>query len=158
DASLFNGNTSSWVEMVSTNLLGGCMVTREVVRDMQRRGQWGHIFNAVGLSGHRIPDAAAGGTFFAATKHALRCVTEGLRQEARAAGVPLRVSGISPGLVQTEFFETRAFGDKEKARAATNGIAPLDPADVARALLWALAAPDHMEVNDIVIRPTQQLI
>jgi hypothetical protein len=51
-----------------------------------------------------------------------------------------------------------AFGDKDKARAATAGIAPLDAADVARALLWALAVPDHVEVNDIVIRPVQQVI
>lgn len=50
-------------------------------QDMQQRGSWGHIINMVGLSGHRIPDAAAGGTFFAATKFAVRALTEGLRQE-----------------------------------------------------------------------------
>ena len=88
----------------------------------------------------------------------MRAVTEGLRQEARAAGVPLRVTGISPGLVATEFFAVRAFGDEAKARAATAGIEPLQPADVARAILWALAAPAHAEVNDVVVRPTQQLL
>jgi len=87
DASLFDGNTASWVEMVSTNILGNAMATRMAVQDMRRRGSWGHVINMVGLSGHRIPDAAAGGTFFAATKFAVRAITEGLRQEARAAQV-----------------------------------------------------------------------
>lgn len=149
---------SGRLEMVSTNLLGNCMATRMAVQDMRRRGQWGHIINLVGLSGHRIPDAPAGGTFFAATKHAVRAVTEGLRQEARGAGVPLRVTGISPGLVETEFFTVRAFGDASAAAAVTNSMRCLDPADVANAVLWALSAPAHMEVNDIIIRPTQQMI
>jgi NAD(P)-dependent dehydrogenase (short-subunit alcohol dehydrogenase family) len=70
--------------MVSTNILGNAMATRMAVQDMRRRNTWGHIINMVGLSGHRIPDAPAGGTFFAATKFAVRAITEGLRQEARA--------------------------------------------------------------------------
>jgi hypothetical protein len=225
--------------MASTNLLGTCMLCREAARDMRRRGEWGHVFNMVGLSGHRIPDAAAGGSFFAATKFGVRAVTDGLRQEAsrrgrggegcvarllhwgeardvwgglgagrlwpvrpaplgplrarrpghvaprppapppppppppppgppppppppppaRAAGVPLRVSGVSPGLVDTEFFSVRAFGDPGAAAAAFKGVArPLAPADVAGAIVWALAAPAHVEVNDVVIRPTEQVI
>eukprot|EP00775_Hariotina_reticulata_P003582 gene3582-3848_t len=158
DASLFDGNTSSWVEMVSTNILGNAMATRMAVQDMRRRGSWGHVINMVGLSGHRIPDAAAGGTFFAATKFAVRAITDGLRQEARAAKVPLRVSGISPGLVETEFFTVRAFGDPDAAKAVTSTMKCLQPSDVANAVLWCLAMPPHMEVNDIVIRPTQQMI
>jgi NADP-dependent 3-hydroxy acid dehydrogenase YdfG len=70
--------------MVSTNILGNAMATRMAVQDMRRRNTWGHIINMVGLSGHRIPDGPAGGTFFAATKFAVRAITEGLRQEARA--------------------------------------------------------------------------
>jgi hypothetical protein len=200
---------------------------------------------AVGLSGHRIPDAAAGGTFFAATKFAVKALTEGLRQEvrcsgwvfsgfkvkdslqaqslrhvlqwrasgfcsgelqadiwcvlvalnlgeemwpntpdisvlcipntpdvgaciaaaaacctvqARSKGLPLRVSGISPGLVETNFFTVRAFGDEEAARQVVSSMTCLQPSDVADAVLWCLSAPSHMEVNDIVIRPTEQLI
>jgi NADP-dependent 3-hydroxy acid dehydrogenase YdfG len=72
--------------------------------------------------------------------------------------VPLRVSGISPGLVETEFFTVRAFGDPDAAKAVINTIKCLQPSDVANAVLWCLAMPSHMEVNDIVIRPTQQVI
>lgn len=81
------------------------------------------------------------------------------RPQARANGVPLRVSGISPGLVDTEFFEVRAFGDAAAAAAAKRQISKcLEPADVARAVLGCLSAPAHVEVNDVVIRPTEQLI
>lgn len=48
---------------------------------MSRRGQYGHIINISSMSGHRVPNAASGGSFYAATKHALRALTEGLRQE-----------------------------------------------------------------------------
>lgn len=78
--------------------------------------------------------------------------------QARSKGLPLRVSGISPGLVETEFFTVRAFGDKEAARAVVSSMQCLQPSDVADAVLWVLSAPQHMEVDDVVIRPTQQLI
>ncbi len=50
---------------------------------MKRRGQYGHIINISSMSGHRVPNGASGGAFYAATKHALRALTEGLRQEVR---------------------------------------------------------------------------
>lgn len=94
------------------------------------------------------PDVAAG-TAAAATC----CVVQ-----ARSKGLPLRVSGISPGLVETNFFTVRAFGDEEAARKVVSSMTCLQPSDVADAVLWCLSAPSHMEVNDIVIRPTEQLI
>ncbi|GIL48537.1 hypothetical protein Vafri_5038, partial [Volvox africanus] len=158
DASLFDGNIGSWVEMLSTNVLGTCMMTRAVIQDMKRRGSYGHIVNMIGLSGHRIPDGPQGGGFYAATKAAVKTITEGLRQEARGARLPLRVSGISPGIVETEFFAVRAFGDDEATRKATSAFKCLQPADVADAVMWCLSCPNHVEVNDIVLRPTEQLI
>ncbi|PNW78908.1 hypothetical protein CHLRE_09g394102v5 [Chlamydomonas reinhardtii] len=158
DASLFEGNIGSWVEMLSTNVLGTCMMTRAVVQDMKRRSSYGHIINMIGLSGHRIPDGPQGGGFYCATKSAVKTITEGLRQEARGAKLPLRVSGISPGVVETEFFAVRAFGDADATRKATSAFKCLQPVDVADAVMWCLSCPDHMEVNDIVVRPTEQLI
>lgn len=111
-----------------------------------------------GLSGHRIPDGPQGGGFFAATKSAVRVITEGLRQEARGAKLTLRVSGISPGLVETDFFVNRAFGDAAAAKAVTSQFACLQPDDIAQAVVWCLSAPPHVEVDDIIVRPTEQLI
>jgi NADP-dependent 3-hydroxy acid dehydrogenase YdfG len=78
--------------------------------------------------------------------------------QARAKKLPLRVSAISPGLVETDFFTTRAFGDAVAAAAATSAMQCLQPSDIAAAILWCLAAPAHMEINDVIIRPTQQAI
>ncbi|KAK9798951.1 hypothetical protein WJX73_008977 [Symbiochloris irregularis] len=99
NAALCSGSTASWVEMVSTNVLGLCMATREAVQDMKRRGEYGHIINVSSMAGHRIANAAQGGAFYSATKHAVKCLTEGLRQEARAGKLPLRVTELSPGQV-----------------------------------------------------------
>ena len=59
------------------------------IQDMTRREQYGHIINISSMSGHRVPNAASGGAFYAATKHALRALTEGLRQEVRMLGPAL---------------------------------------------------------------------
>ena len=53
------------------------------LQDMKARGKYGHIINISSMSGHRVPNGASGGSFYAATKHALRAMTEGLRQEVR---------------------------------------------------------------------------
>ncbi|KAK9809154.1 hypothetical protein WJX72_010332 [[Myrmecia] bisecta] len=157
NAALFDGSTASWVEMISTNVLGVCMCTREAIQDMKRRGTYGHIINVSSLSGHRVAHGASGGAFYAATKHALKALTEGLRQEARGHKVDLRVSSISPGMVETEFNVVSSFGNEDVAKKKYEQFKCLEAADIAQAVLWCLASPDHMEVNDILIRPTAQV-
>lgn len=78
--------------------------------------------------------------------------------QARAQDVPLRVTCISPGIVETEFHEVSSFGDQDagKSRYAALGMKPLLAHDIASAVVWCLTAPDHMDVNDIMIRPTAQ--
>jgi NADP-dependent 3-hydroxy acid dehydrogenase YdfG len=108
-------------------------------------------------AGHRIPVGIGGGGFYSATKHALRALTEGLRQEARANGVPLRVSMVSPGVVHTEFFSVMSNSDPETIRTYRE-LPGLTPGDVASSVLYALAAPPHVEVDDVLIRPTYQAV
>jgi NADP-dependent 3-hydroxy acid dehydrogenase YdfG len=161
DASIFAGNPGSWREMVDVNLLGTCLLFKETVSDMQRRNRWGTVVSLTGLTSIRCPDPQSGGSFFAGTKMAMRMVTEGLRREARERKVPLRVCAVSPGLVETEFFDVRARGQdptaKERVLAGLPGE-PLSPDDVARCVLFCLAAPEHMEVNDVVVRPRAQAV
>lgn len=54
--------------------------------------------------------------------------------------------------------QVRSYGDEEAAKRATSAFKCLQPQDIAAAVMWCLAAPDHMEVNDVVVRPTEQLI
>ena len=70
-----------------------------VAKDMKRRGQYGHIINISSMSGHRVPNGGSGGAFYAATKHALRALTEGLRQEVRSSIPALSVSPLVTGFV-----------------------------------------------------------
>ncbi|KAK9915872.1 hypothetical protein WJX75_005527 [Coccomyxa subellipsoidea] len=156
NAALWDGSTASWVEMISTNVLGVCMCTREALKDMTRRGKYGHIINISSMSGHRVPNGASGGAFYAATKHALRALTEGLRQEARGRKVDLRVSSISPGVVETEFLAVHGFGDEAAAKERYSTMKALQPVDIAEAVVWCLSAPDHVDTNDILLRPVQQ--
>lgn len=71
--------------------------------------------------------------------------------QARAKDVPLRVAQISPGVVETQFIS-----DPNRARETYSKFKCLQPEDVAQAVLWILSSPDHVDVNDVLIRPTKQ--
>jgi NADP-dependent 3-hydroxy acid dehydrogenase YdfG len=92
---------------------------------------------------------------YAATKFAVRALTEALRQELRARKSEIRVTAVSPGYVHTEFAEVftgRPGADDELARR----VRVLDPRDVAEAVLWVVTRPSHVEVHDVLVRPTAQ--
>ena len=84
-------------------------------------------------------------------------VTSFLQARARKTG--LRVTAISPGMVETEFYQVTQFNDRDRVKAGSpyEDFQCLKAEDIAQAVVYALSAPDHMDVNDILIRPTQQL-
>src|SRR5581483_4651122 len=100
-APLSSAPTELWREMLEVNVLGLCIATREAIQDMERRGSAGHVVHVSSMAGHRIPGPESG--VYAATKFAVRALTEALRQELRARQSPIRVTAISPGHVLTEF-------------------------------------------------------
>src|SRR5205085_9066470 len=88
-APLSSAPTEDWREMLEVNVLGLCIATREAIRDMERRGVAGHVVHVSSMAGHRIPGVDSG--VYAATKFAVRALTEALRQELRARQGPIRV-------------------------------------------------------------------
>ena len=96
-----------------------------------------------------------GSGVYAATKHAVRALTEGLRRELRELGSEIRVTALSPGFVETEF-AANYHGRPDAAKEAYGRYPVLRPEDVADSLVHALAAPSHVQVHDILIRPTRQ--
>ena len=76
--------------------------------------------------------------------------------QARGREVPLRVSQISPGMVETEFDVVQNFGDSSKANARYRSLQCLQPEDVADAVVWAIQAPDNVDVHDVLMRPVGQ--
>ncbi len=150
---LMTGHTEAWREMLEVNVLALCICTREAVHDMRQRGNTGHIIHISSMSAHRVP---ASGGVYSASKFAVRALTEGLRQELRAADSQIKVSSVSPGFVETEFAQ-KFNQSMEKAREVYGQFPVLQPKDIAEAVWYLLSQPDHVQVHDILLRPTLQI-
>lgn len=139
-----------WEAMIDINFRG-VLYGIAAALPVFRRQESGHFVTVVSTAGLRIVPTQS---VYAATKNAVRTVLEGLRQEA---GPHLRVTGISPGYIRTDFAKdapldeaARAMADKAMAEMA------IDPDAVARAIAFAIEQPADVDVGDIVIRPTAQ--
>ncbi|MCB9525241.1 MAG: SDR family NAD(P)-dependent oxidoreductase [Myxococcales bacterium] len=152
-APLLSGDPGLWRAMLEVNVLALAAGTRLAVEQMQAAGR-GHIFHLSSMSAHRVPPGSSG--MYAATKHAVKALTEVHRQELHEAGLPIRVTALSPGYVKTEFVHTLFQCDDAAAEAVYAGIQSLDPDDVADALIYALQAPPEAQVHDILLRPRRQ--
>ena len=104
------------------------------------------------MSAHRVPSNSA---MYSASKFAVRALTEALRLELHALGSGIRVSGVSPGVVETEFAAVY-HQSEEQARATYSRYKVLEATDVAEAVIYLLAQPPHVQVHDILMRPTAQ--
>lgn len=144
------GDYNDWDTMIDTNIKGLLTMTREVVPGMISRN-CGHIVNIGSVAG----DAAyANGNVYCATKAAVKSITDGLRIDV--AHTPLRVTLIKPGLVETEFSNVRFHGDNERADNVYKGITPLVADDIADAVLYAVQAPKHVQIAELLILATHQ--
>jgi NADP-dependent 3-hydroxy acid dehydrogenase YdfG len=124
-----------WRDMVLTNVLGAAYTTRAAIPAVKETR--GHLLLTSSVAGRR----ALPGSLYSSTKHAVTAMGEALRADLNDTGV--RVTVIEPGMVDTPFFD-----DPGEGR--------LEPDDVARAVLFAVQQPPHVDVNEILIRPTAQ--
>ena len=136
--------------MLDTNVKGVLNMIRTVVPGMDRN-QRGHVINISSIAGH---EAYPGGSIYCASKHAVDALTKSLRMDV--VSTPLRVSAISPGLVDTEFSLVRFKGDASKAEAVYQGLEALVAEDIAEAVIFAASRPPHVQIADIIIFPAQQ--
>lgn len=147
---VYEGDPAEWDEMVDTNVKGLLFVTRAVVPGMVERGR-GHVINLGSVAGHEV---YPGGAVYCATKHAVDAITRGLRMDLLGTGV--RVSTVDPGMVETEFSVVRFRGDQERADRVYAGMTPLTPDDIADAVLWCATRPPHVNIDEIILKPTDQ--
>jgi NADP-dependent 3-hydroxy acid dehydrogenase YdfG len=147
--SVAEGDPEDWRKMFDVNVLGVLYVTRAAVRQMLRQGA-GDVVFVSSLAGRRVP--RADGTVYAATKHAVNAVAEGLRMDVHEKGI--RVINVEPGLVRTEFPES-SYPSAEEYYAEKE-YSPLEAEDVAAAVVYALNQPPRVSVNEILVRPTEQ--
>jgi NADP-dependent 3-hydroxy acid dehydrogenase YdfG len=124
-----------WRDMVLTNVLGCAYTIRATLPAL--KDSVGHLLLTSSVAGRR----ALPGSLYSATKHAVTAMAESARQELNDTGV--RVTSIEPGMVDTPFFDN----------PVPNA---LQPDDIARAIMFAVAQPPHVDVNEILIRPVSQ--
>jgi len=149
-AKIHEGDPDDWDTMIDTNLKGLLYVTRAILPGMVARGS-GHVVHLGSIAGRQV---YSGGNVYHATKFAVRGLTEAMNLDL--LGTQVRMSCVSPGLVQTEFAEVRFHGDKDRARAAYANCTPLTPEDIAEAILFVINAPPHVNVLDLIVLPTDQ--
>jgi NADP-dependent 3-hydroxy acid dehydrogenase YdfG len=139
-----------WDRMIDVNIKGVLYGIAAALPHMQRQNG-GHIINVSSVAGHKV---GPGGAVYSATKHAVRALSEGLRQEVKAWN--LRTTVISPGAVDTELPNTVSDPDVA-ARINQLYEAVAIPADsFARAVAFAVSQPDDVDINEILYRPTRQ--
>ena len=138
-----------WRWMYETNVLGLVRMTRALLPALARSGD-GHIVNLGSIAGFEVYRNGGG---YTAAKHAVHAVTRTLRLEL--LGLPIRVTEVMPGLVDTEFSLVR-LGDEARARSVYAGMTPLRAEDVADGIAWAVSRPSHVNVDEVVLRPRDQ--
>ena len=138
-----------WEDMIDVNLKG-VLYGIAAALPIFRKQKFGHFVHVISTAGIKIVPTQS---VYAATKNAVRTVTEGLRQEA---GPELRVTGISPGFVSTGLTDSMK---DEKIKASIleqSKKMAIRPEAIARAIAFAIEQPDDVDVGDIVVRPTAQ--
>jgi NADP-dependent 3-hydroxy acid dehydrogenase YdfG len=145
-----NAPTEEWREMIHVNVLGVLYCTHAALPLMHQQGS-GHIINISSVAG-RV--ARAGSAVYNLTKWGVGAFSEALRQEAVEMGV--RVTLVEPGAVATELAGHNRPEVLEQIRKRFGGFALLSAEDIAGAILYAIGQPQHVSVNELLIRPTGQ--
>jgi hypothetical protein len=91
---------------------------------------------------------------YCATKAAEKAISQGLKLDL--LGTPVRVTSVDPGMVQTEFSAVRFRGDEERAAKVYQNITPLQPEDIADAIVWAASRPAHVNIHNILMTTIDQ--
>ncbi|KAG8171849.1 hypothetical protein JTE90_025944 [Oedothorax gibbosus] len=147
--------TQLWRNMIDVNIMALCICTREAVKLMRENNiNDGQIIQIGSMSGHRMPNG--GLHMYVATKCMLKSLAEGLRRELREEKSGIRVACLSPGLTETEF-APRCFSDVPgKASSMYESLKCLQPEDIAEGVLYVLRSPPHVDIHDVLLRPTAQ--
>jgi NADP-dependent 3-hydroxy acid dehydrogenase YdfG len=143
-------DVGDWERMIDVNLKGVLYGIAAALPHMQRQKS-GHFINVSSVAGHRV---GPGFAVYAATKHAVRALSEGLRQEVKPYNI--RTTVISPGAVATEL-PNSVTDPQAAARIRQFYDAAAIPADsFARTVAFAISQPEDVDINEILFRPTRQ--
>ena len=147
---LHEGLVEDWEEMLDTNVKGLLYMSRSIIPLMVKRDS-GHIVNIGSIAGHQVYPK---GAVYNASKFAVRALNEGMSLDL--LGTQIKVTGIDPGAVETEFSQVRFHGDTERARTVYQRFQPLQAEDIADIITFVVNTPDHVNILDLVVLPTAQ--
>lgn len=147
---IHEGVVDDWERMIDTNIKGLLYVTRTISPNMVER-KIGHIINISSIAGKEV---YPNGNVYCATKHAVDALSKAMRLDLVNYGI--KVTQICPGAAETEFSVVRFKGDKNRAGKVYDGFTPLAGEDIANAIYYAISAPDHVDIQDLLIMPKAQ--
>jgi NADP-dependent 3-hydroxy acid dehydrogenase YdfG len=147
---LERGKVQDWERMIDVNVKGVLYGIAAALPHMKAQKS-GHIINVSSVAGHTV---RAGGVVYSATKHAVRVISEGLRQEVKPYNI--RSTVISPGAVATELPDSITEPDVAKGIHDFYERFALPAESFARMVAFAIAQPEEVDVNEILFRPTRQ--
>ena len=148
----YEGDTDHWDQMIDTNIKGLLYMSRTLSPGMIERGR-GHIINIGSIAGKEVYD---NGNVYCGTKFAVDAITKSMRLELAVHDV--KVTGIHPGSVETEFSIVRFDGDTNRAKAVYQGYENLVAEDIADAIGYVVTRKPHVNVNDMVVMPMAQAV
>lgn len=149
-AAIQNGSVGDWDAMIDINVKGLLYVSKEIMPWMIENKS-GHIVNIGSIAGKEV---YANGNVYCASKFAVDAITQGMRIDLNPHGI--KVTGIHPGMVETEFALVRFKGDADKAKNVYKGMKPLTGEDIADLILFAVTRPAHVMLADMIVFPTAQ--
>jgi len=153
---LLDGTPAEWLAMVQVNLLAPTLCSKLAISNMTKQSKEprGHIINILSVWGCEVPRREYT-HFYSATKHALKAVAEGLRIELATRKLPIKVTNVCPGPVETNF-NVSSFGEEEAAKVfgGARDYERLSAEEVAEAVLGAVNVAPNVQVEEIVVTPS----
>lgn len=145
-----DGNIDDWDAMLDINVKGLLYVTKAIIPNMIKNNS-GFIVNIGSTAGK---DVYKNGNVYCASKFAVNALNKSMRLDLNEYNI--RVSGIHPGLVETEFSDVRFKGDIERAKTVYKGYKALQAEDIADIINFVVTRPYHVNIEDLVVYPTAQ--
>lgn len=143
-------DTDDWDSMIDTNIKGLLYISKLISQRMVEKRK-GHIINVGSIASYNVYQK---GHVYCASKFAVRAITEGIREDLLKYGI--KVSGIYPGMVETEFSLVRLKWNEKAAKDVYKGLKPLNGRDIAETILFMSNRPAHVNISDITVLPTAQ--
>ncbi|KAM0734206.1 Farnesol dehydrogenase [Formica fusca] len=152
---IIEGSTETYRKIMDVNVIAMAICSRELVQSVKKRKAAGHIININSIGGHYAETINLAVSLYCASKYAVTGMSTSLRNEITNAKLDIKVTSISPGMVNTEMLKT-SFG-KLGLSDNLEGIPILESTDIADAVIYSLNVPHRVQICEIIITPHEAL-